>query len=186
MFPHTRLLRVLGHVSRDGQWGWDGACLEWPSDSSDDPSGYDAGDPNLYRYCGDKPTGAVDPTGLEWQQNGQGKWFWNQGTTGWRFYVGYGWYRSRKQQNGMGRIPNFRLRSCLRFRSRSLNHNLSRRHARVRRRQAAIRLICRPSLFQHNQTCILGCLRLFSPGCRTHSKIRRRGPPPLWSPGGGG
>ncbi len=63
MFPHTRLLRVLGHVSRDGQWGWDGACLEWPSDSSDDPKGYKAGDANLYRYCGNRPVIHVDPSG---------------------------------------------------------------------------------------------------------------------------
>ena len=63
MFPHTRLLRVLGHVSRDGQWGWDGACLEWPSDASDDPKGYKAGDANLYRYCGNRPVIHVDPSG---------------------------------------------------------------------------------------------------------------------------
>ncbi len=42
MFPHIGVLRVLGHVSREGQWGWDGACLEWPSDSSDDPIAIEA------------------------------------------------------------------------------------------------------------------------------------------------
>ena len=29
-----------------------------------DPMGYAAGDPNLYRYCGNNPTSATDPTGL--------------------------------------------------------------------------------------------------------------------------
>ena len=29
------------------------------------PMGYAAGDPNLYRYCGNNPTSATDPTGLD-------------------------------------------------------------------------------------------------------------------------
>ena len=61
MFPHIGVLRVLGHVSREGRWGWDGACLEWPSDSSDDPI---ASTTNLYCYCGDEPTNWTDPSGL--------------------------------------------------------------------------------------------------------------------------
>ena len=31
---------------------------------SQDPGGYAMGDPNLYRYVGNSPTSAVDPTGL--------------------------------------------------------------------------------------------------------------------------
>jgi RHS repeat-associated protein len=32
---------------------------------SEDPSGFDAGDPNLYRYVGDDPISNTDPTGLQ-------------------------------------------------------------------------------------------------------------------------
>ena len=31
---------------------------------SEDPSGFDGGDPNLYRYVGNSPANATDPTGL--------------------------------------------------------------------------------------------------------------------------
>ncbi len=31
---------------------------------SEDPIGFDAGDPNFYRYVGNNPTNATDPTGL--------------------------------------------------------------------------------------------------------------------------
>ena len=33
-----------------------------------DPKGFDAGDMNLFRYCGDDPVDLSDPTGLEWGQ----------------------------------------------------------------------------------------------------------------------
>jgi uncharacterized protein RhaS with RHS repeats len=37
---------------------------------SQDPSGFEAGDPNLYRYCGNAPTDGMDPSGLaEYQVN---------------------------------------------------------------------------------------------------------------------
>lgn len=35
-----------------------------------DPLGFDAGDPNLYRYVGNSPTNATDPTGLQDQKLG--------------------------------------------------------------------------------------------------------------------
>jgi RHS repeat-associated protein len=31
---------------------------------SEDPLGFEAGDPNLYRYVGNSPTNATDPLGL--------------------------------------------------------------------------------------------------------------------------
>jgi hypothetical protein len=33
--------------------------------TSEDPMGFDAGDPNLYRYTGNDPTNATDPSGME-------------------------------------------------------------------------------------------------------------------------
>ncbi len=57
----TGLLKVLGLVSREGRWGWDGACLETVSGIAHDPINADI---NLYRYCGDNPAIYVDPTGL--------------------------------------------------------------------------------------------------------------------------
>ncbi len=56
------LLKVLVPVSRDGRWGWDGACLESVSGSCVDPISYRGG-VNLYEYVGDGPTNATDPLG---------------------------------------------------------------------------------------------------------------------------
>jgi hypothetical protein len=59
--------QVEGHVSRECQWGSDGACLERASGSCVDPISYYSGDFNLYRYCGDNSVIYVDPSGLaEW------------------------------------------------------------------------------------------------------------------------
>ncbi len=41
---------------------YDPATARW---LSEDPIGFAAGDPNLYRYVGNSPAGAVDPSGLE-------------------------------------------------------------------------------------------------------------------------
>ncbi len=50
----------------DLQWNlnrwYDPATSRW---LSEDPIGFAAGDPNLYRYVGNSPAGAVDPSGLE-------------------------------------------------------------------------------------------------------------------------
>jgi RHS repeat-associated protein len=35
-----------------------------------DPTGFDAGDMNLFRYCGDDPVDRSDPTGLIWESEG--------------------------------------------------------------------------------------------------------------------
>jgi hypothetical protein len=37
---------------------------QWSKSSLDDPLGFEAGDTNLFRYVGNKPTIATDPTGL--------------------------------------------------------------------------------------------------------------------------
>jgi len=37
-----------------------------------DPLAFEAGDADLYRYCGNDPTNAVDPTGLFWKELGNG------------------------------------------------------------------------------------------------------------------
>ncbi len=58
------LLKVLVPVSRDGRWGWDGACLESVSGSCVDPISYKGG-MNLYEYVRDDPTNATDPSGLD-------------------------------------------------------------------------------------------------------------------------
>src|ERR1700694_2868773 len=36
----------------------------------EDPTGFDAGDMDLYRLEGNNPTNEVDPSGLEWQRIG--------------------------------------------------------------------------------------------------------------------
>ena len=42
----------------------------------EDPVGFDAGDTNLYRYCGNSPTNARDPSGMaSYGPNGEP--FWN-------------------------------------------------------------------------------------------------------------
>src|SRR6266581_9413931 len=33
--------------------------------TTEDPTGFDAGDPDLYRFVGNDPTNTVDPSGLE-------------------------------------------------------------------------------------------------------------------------
>src|SRR5262249_15540088 len=40
---------------------------------SEDPAGFDAGDPNLYRYVGNNATNATDPSGLEVFLHGSSK-----------------------------------------------------------------------------------------------------------------
>ncbi len=57
----TGRLKVVDLVSREGRWGWDGACLETVSAIAHDPI---AADINLYRYCRDNPANATDPSGL--------------------------------------------------------------------------------------------------------------------------
>jgi len=63
MFLDTSIEQVAGHTSREGHWGWDGACLETVSAIAHDPIGYWGG-MNLYAYCGDSPLVYVDPAGL--------------------------------------------------------------------------------------------------------------------------
>ncbi len=62
----------------DLQWNlnrwYDPATSRWVSE---DPIGFAAGDPNLYRYVGNSPAGAVDPSGLwDWKVGGltPGQW----------------------------------------------------------------------------------------------------------------
>ncbi len=57
---NTGLLKVLGLVSREGRWGWDGACLETVSAIAHDPI---AADINVYRYCTNNPVDTADPNG---------------------------------------------------------------------------------------------------------------------------
>jgi RHS repeat-associated protein len=45
-----------------------------------DPLGFDAGDMNLFRYCGDDPVDRSDPTGLNWFYTNN-KWEWHKGNT---------------------------------------------------------------------------------------------------------
>ena len=59
--PYTSILRVAGHVSREGHWGWDGASLEYVPGIAQDPA---QADENTYRYCFNSPLTFVDPTGL--------------------------------------------------------------------------------------------------------------------------
>ena len=40
--------------------------------TTQDPTGFGGGDPNLYRYCGNQPTDVTDPAGTDW-------WLWNSG-----------------------------------------------------------------------------------------------------------
>ncbi len=62
MKVNTGRLKVVDLVSREGRWGWDGACLETVLGIAHDPlkSG-----PNLYEYCDGRPTIGTDPTGLQ-------------------------------------------------------------------------------------------------------------------------
>jgi hypothetical protein len=69
----TGILKVAGHVSREGHWGWDGASLEYVPGIAQDPMGLAAGDENLYRYCANEPTDATDPSGLKWHVDRDGK-----------------------------------------------------------------------------------------------------------------
>jgi len=73
MFLDTGIEQVAGHVSPEGHWGWDGACLESVSAIAHDPLGYKAGDFNLYRYCGNEPLNRVDPNGTWYWVNGAGE-----------------------------------------------------------------------------------------------------------------
>jgi RHS repeat-associated protein len=55
---------LYSHDTKMEQFGarwYDPATGRWVSE---DPSGFGGGDQNLYRYCGNGPTDAVDPTGL--------------------------------------------------------------------------------------------------------------------------
>ncbi len=58
-------------MGRDGATlgvrGWDGTSLGARTLGGADPLGFAAGDANLYRYVGNDPTNATDPTGLEEQ-----------------------------------------------------------------------------------------------------------------------
>ena len=60
---NTGLLKVLGLVSLEGRWGWDGACLETVSAIAHDPISYKGG-VNLYGYAGCSPVNNNDPSGL--------------------------------------------------------------------------------------------------------------------------
>jgi len=42
--------------------------------ASEDPTGFDAGDMNLYRYCGNNPLNNIDPDGLCWQGTASDPW----------------------------------------------------------------------------------------------------------------
>ena len=63
MFLDTGIEQVAGHLSREGRWGWDGACLETVSAIAHDPIGYKGG-VNLYEYVGDSALTRTDPNGL--------------------------------------------------------------------------------------------------------------------------
>jgi hypothetical protein len=64
-FLDARMLHVESPVTQGTHRGSDGASLKSVSDFSHDPIGYGAGDENLYRYCGNDPLNASDPTGNE-------------------------------------------------------------------------------------------------------------------------
>jgi RHS repeat-associated protein len=55
------------NLQNNGARWYDAAIGEW---LSEDPKGLSAGDTNEYRYCGNSPTNATDPTGLgQWNAN---------------------------------------------------------------------------------------------------------------------
>ncbi len=60
---NTGRLKVVDLVSREGRWGWDGACLETVSGIAHDPIGT-AGGMNLYAYVDENPATLTDPRGL--------------------------------------------------------------------------------------------------------------------------
>jgi RHS repeat-associated protein len=57
---------------------------------SEDPSGFNAGDANLYRYCGNGPTNATDPTG--YVPGPGGEWLWMGSSRGFQLIIGYYYY----------------------------------------------------------------------------------------------
>ena len=65
MLLESRIERVFCGASREGHWGWDGACLETVSAIAHDPISYRGKDFNLYRYVGNSPIRRTDPTGLQ-------------------------------------------------------------------------------------------------------------------------
>ncbi len=71
---------AIGLQNNLNRW-YDPATGNW---LSQDPTGFTAGDTNLYRYCGNSPTNAVDPSGLlvpPWDANAHWVWpfsYWNK------------------------------------------------------------------------------------------------------------
>jgi RHS repeat-associated protein len=51
-----------------------------------DPVGYEAGDMNLYRYCGNNGINFLDPSGLEWKKRKDESWkdYWNRMRDNWK------------------------------------------------------------------------------------------------------
>lgn len=59
---------MVSALTQDRVRGWDGSSLGIGTLEGADPLGFAAGDTNLYRYVGNSPTDASDPTGLATDQ----------------------------------------------------------------------------------------------------------------------